>query len=209
MAFPPYGTQRPISAGIILTSIRCPLLEYIARAVWRVRADPIDRAAAHGLARDQASVGFEKGASALLLAAGARHPDRAGDPLARARQLVSDGLSCRDHPRHRSRCLSSTGEILFSRLARALHLAFAVALAIVPAFAQQWPLFERLQFLSRVVGWHDVADVGARETGRAPLWLDPRRYAGDGGRAALLSARRAVVRFMSGRRDRCLTIITR
>src|SRR3990172_10518183 len=29
------------------------------------------------------------------------------------------------------------------------------------------------------------------ETGRAALWLDPRRYAGDGGRAALLSPRRA------------------
>lgn len=32
-------------------------------------------------------------------------------------------------------------------------------LAVIPAFASRLPLFERLEFLSRVVGWHRVADV--------------------------------------------------
>ena len=40
-----------------------------------------------------------------------------------------------------------------------LHLAIAVMLAAAPAFALQLPLFERLQFLSRVVGWRGVADA--------------------------------------------------
>jgi 4-amino-4-deoxy-L-arabinose transferase-like glycosyltransferase len=40
-----------------------------------------------------------------------------------------------------------------------LHLAIAVMLAVTPAFALQWPLFERLQFMSRVVGWRGVADA--------------------------------------------------
>jgi 4-amino-4-deoxy-L-arabinose transferase-like glycosyltransferase len=40
-----------------------------------------------------------------------------------------------------------------------LHLAIAVMLAAAPAFALQLPMFERLQFLSRVVGWHGVADT--------------------------------------------------
>ena len=34
-----------------------------------------------------------------------------------------------------------------------------VASRSLPAFAQQLPIFERLQFLSRVVGWRDVADA--------------------------------------------------
>jgi hypothetical protein len=32
-------------------------------------------------------------------------------------------------------------------------------LAVAPAFALQLPLFERLQFMSRVVGWRGVADA--------------------------------------------------
>jgi len=49
-------------------------------------------------------------------------------------------------------------QILF-RISLGLHLAIAATLAVVPAFAPQWTLFERLQFLSRVVGWRDAADV--------------------------------------------------
>ena len=51
-----------------------------------------------------------------------------------------------------------------------LHLAIAVMLAAAPAFALQLPLFERLQFLSGVVGWCDRG-----------------RYARAGRRASLLS----------------------
>ena len=71
------------------------------RAVRRVRADLGHRAAAHRLARDQRTVRPEQDAAALFLAAGARDPHRAGDPLARARQLDGDRLSGRDDPRHR------------------------------------------------------------------------------------------------------------
>ena len=49
-------------------------------------------------------------------------------------------------------------QVLF-RISLGLHLAIAVMLAVAPAFAPQWPLFERLQFLSRVVGWRDAAEV--------------------------------------------------
>jgi hypothetical protein len=45
------------------------------------------------------------------------------------------------------------------RVSLALHLALAVVIAAAPAFARQWPVFEQLQFLRSVVGWHDVASV--------------------------------------------------
>lgn len=48
--------------------------------------------------------------------------------------------------------------ILF-RLSLALHLAVGVVLAAAPAFAKQWPMFERLQFLSSAVGWREVGDA--------------------------------------------------
>jgi 4-amino-4-deoxy-L-arabinose transferase-like glycosyltransferase len=48
--------------------------------------------------------------------------------------------------------------ILFG-VSLSLHLAIAVMLAAAPAFALQLPMFERLQFLSRVVGWRGVADA--------------------------------------------------
>jgi 4-amino-4-deoxy-L-arabinose transferase-like glycosyltransferase len=49
-------------------------------------------------------------------------------------------------------------KILFP-LSLCLHLIVAVLLAIAPAFALQWPVFERVQFLSQVVGWRGVADA--------------------------------------------------
>ena len=49
-------------------------------------------------------------------------------------------------------------KVLFA-ISLCLHLALAVLLAIAPAFARQWPLFERVQFLSQVVGWQGVADA--------------------------------------------------
>jgi len=49
-------------------------------------------------------------------------------------------------------------KILFA-ISLCLHLFVAVLLAIAPAFALQSPLFERIQFLSQVVGWRGVADA--------------------------------------------------
>jgi len=53
----------------------------------------------------------------------------------------------------------SLGRKLLFRISLSLHLVVAVALAILPAFARQWPLFEQLRFLNNVVGWHDAADA--------------------------------------------------
>ena len=192
----PTGTPEPISAGNILTYIRCPLLEYIIVQFGVFGPILFIVLLRTALARDQAAVGFAKDASALLLAAGARDPDRAGDPVARARQLVGDRLSGRDHPRHRSRCSSSTGGSC-SRSRSASISSSRSRSAIVPAFALQLPLFERIQFLSRVVGWRDVADAVRAKLGRGALWGATRRYARDGGGAPLLSARLRSYRSMS------------
>jgi 4-amino-4-deoxy-L-arabinose transferase-like glycosyltransferase len=47
---------------------------------------------------------------------------------------------------------------LLFRISLALHLAIAATFAAAPAFATQWRLFEQLQFLRVVSGWHAVAD---------------------------------------------------
>ncbi|HZP08692.1 ArnT family glycosyltransferase [Methyloceanibacter sp.] len=63
-----------------------------------------------------------------------------------------------------------------------LHLAIAVLLAIAPAFARQWPLFERVQFLSQAVGWRSAADaVRAKldEDRYGALLLDTRETAAE------------------------------
>jgi hypothetical protein len=49
-------------------------------------------------------------------------------------------------------------KILFA-ISLSLHLLVAVLLAVAPAFARQWSLFERVQFLSQVVGWQGVANA--------------------------------------------------
>jgi 4-amino-4-deoxy-L-arabinose transferase-like glycosyltransferase len=72
-------------------------------------------------------------------------------------------------------------QLLFD-LSLGLHLAIAVLLAVTPAFAPQLPIFERLQFLSRVVGWRKVADaVRARlaEERYGALLVDTREMAGE------------------------------
>ena len=71
--------------------------------------------------------------------------------------------------------------ILF-RVSLGLHLAVAVALATAPAFATRWPLFERLQFLSRVVGWREVAAVvraKLAEDRYGAIVVDTRELAGE------------------------------
>jgi len=72
-------------------------------------------------------------------------------------------------------------KILFA-VSLGLHLIVAVLLAIAPAFARQWPLFERVQFLSQVVGWRGVADaVGAKlaEGRYGALLVDSRELAAE------------------------------
>ena len=55
-------------------------------------------------------------------------------------------------------------------------------LAAAPAFAPRWPLFERLEFLSRVVGWHQAADVvraKLAEERYGSILVDTREMAGE------------------------------
>ena len=47
-------------------------------------------------------------------------------------------------------------QVLF-RVSLALHLALAVMIATVPAFARVWPVFEQLQFLRGALAWQEVA----------------------------------------------------
>jgi hypothetical protein len=72
-------------------------------------------------------------------------------------------------------------QVLF-RISLGLHLAIAAMLGLAPAFAPQWPLFERLQFLSRVVGWRSVADVvrtKLSEERYGSILVDTREMAGE------------------------------
>ena len=71
--------------------------------------------------------------------------------------------------------------ILF-RVSLGLHLATAVILAAVPAFALQLPMFERFKAFSRVVGWREAADVvrgKLAEEGYGSILVDTREMAGE------------------------------
>ena len=71
--------------------------------------------------------------------------------------------------------------ILFA-VSLGLHLAIAAMLAVAPSFAPRWPLFERLEFLSRVVGWHQAADVVRKtlaERRYGSILVDTREMAGE------------------------------
>ena len=68
------------------------------------------------------------------------------------------------------------------RISLGLHLAVAAILAAAPAFATRLPLFERLEFLSRVVGWREAADVVRRKLAEQPygsILVDTREMAGE------------------------------
>jgi len=72
-------------------------------------------------------------------------------------------------------------QVLF-RISLGLHLAVAAILAAAPAFALQWRLFEQLQFLSRVVGWRDSADIvrtKLAEQHYGSILVDTREMAGE------------------------------
>ena len=72
-------------------------------------------------------------------------------------------------------------ETLF-KVSLALHLAFAVIVAAGPAFAEKWRLFEQFQFLERVVGWHESADIvraKLAEQHYGSILVDTREMAGE------------------------------
>jgi len=46
--------------------------------------------------------------------------------------------------------------ILF-RLSLGLHLAVAIVIAVVPAFARDWPVLKEFKFMRQVLGWQDLA----------------------------------------------------
>ena len=168
------------------------LLVVLLRTAWRELPKPGDP-------RQDASV--------LLLAAGARASRHSGAALPRARQLVGDRLSCRVDSRHRGHARAQPGDIVqgFARLASCLRgdrrgrAGLRRKVAAVRAVS-----------VPRTRG--RLARIGryrAREIGRAALRLDPGRYAGDGGRAALLSSRRADPALCVAARVPRRTIITR
>lgn len=71
--------------------------------------------------------------------------------------------------------------ILF-RVSLGIHLAVAAILAAAPAFATRLPLFEQLQFLSRVVGWRDAASLvrtKLAEDHYGAIVVDTRELAGE------------------------------
>lgn len=68
------------------------------------------------------------------------------------------------------------------KISLALHLAFAVIVATVPAFAKQLRLFEQVQFLQSVVGWHESADIvraKLAEEQYGSILVDTRELAGE------------------------------
>ena len=74
------------------------------------------------------------------------------------------------------------GRDLLFRLSLGMNVAVAAFLAVAPAVAPQFPVFERIQFLSRVVGWRGVANaVQAKlaEGHEAALLVDTREMAAE------------------------------
>ncbi|MEX1060212.1 MAG: glycosyltransferase family 39 protein [Methyloceanibacter sp.] len=72
-------------------------------------------------------------------------------------------------------------QVLF-RISLGLHLAIATMLAAAPAFAPQWRLFERIEFLRRVVGWHESAQIvrtKLSEERYGSILVDTREMAGE------------------------------
>jgi hypothetical protein len=72
-------------------------------------------------------------------------------------------------------------QILF-RVSLGLHLAVAVTLAVAPAFATRCAVFERLEFLSRVVGWREAAEAVRTQLAKehyGSILVDTREMAGE------------------------------
>lgn len=72
-------------------------------------------------------------------------------------------------------------QMLF-RISLGLHLAFAVALAAAPAFARQWPVFERFKFTASVLGWREASEAVQARLGEehyGSLLVDSREAASE------------------------------
>jgi 4-amino-4-deoxy-L-arabinose transferase-like glycosyltransferase len=64
----------------------------------------------------------------------------------------------------------------------ALHVAITVTMAAVPAFAREWPIFERLQFSARAMGWREAGVVVRAKLSEQPygaLLVDTRELAAE------------------------------
>jgi 4-amino-4-deoxy-L-arabinose transferase-like glycosyltransferase len=55
--------------------------------------------------------------------------------------------------------LLELNRVILFRVSLALHLLVAAVLAAGPAFARDWRMFERLQFLSSAIGWREIGDA--------------------------------------------------
>jgi hypothetical protein len=68
------------------------------------------------------------------------------------------------------------------RVSLALHVTFAMIVAAGPAFADRWRLFEQVQFLERVVGWRESANIvraKLAEEHYGSILVDTREMAGE------------------------------
>ncbi|HCL63011.1 MAG TPA: hypothetical protein DIC31_11225 [Rhizobiales bacterium] len=187
--FPPrqaYRRQHRLEAPIHSSPAAGPVFR---AAVRGLRAHPVRRIAARKLARDPSRVRPGQGPAALLLVTGARAAMRPGADLARPRQLVGDRLSRGIDPRHGGDARAGPAHPIWGvsrpasrdrsnarRSARFRAANAAVRAAPVPV--------PRCRVARR-------CRCRARKIGARALWRAPRRYARDGRRAALLSARRA------------------
>ena len=129
----------------------------------------------------QRAVRSEQGAAAVVLAAGAGASRGPGHPVPRPRQLDRDRLSRRLDPRHRRHARAQPADPV-QDLARLCILPSRPYWRRHRPSRTRWPLFERLEFLSRVVGWHDAADVvrtKLAEQHYGSILVDTREMAGE------------------------------
>ena len=140
------------------------LIAVLLRTAWREIREP------HELEKDPA---------ALFLSSRACDPDRAGDLVARARQLVGDRLSVRHDPRHRRHARARTEDSIPPLALPAPHRRrpsrhsprFRAAMARIRAGS--------VPVASRRLAWR--GRFSAYEAHRGPLWGAPGQFAGDGG----------------------------
>jgi 4-amino-4-deoxy-L-arabinose transferase-like glycosyltransferase len=122
----------------------------------------------------------EQSAVAIVLTANSGAARNPGDTLPRSRQWTATAYPAATIL-VTAVMLELNRTILF-RVSLGLHLVVAVILAAAPAFATRLPLFEHLQFLSRVVGWRDAADVVRKKLAERPygsILVDTREMAGE------------------------------
>ena len=142
------------------------LLVVLLRTAWREIRRPSDQG---------------KVLAALLLAADTRASSRSGVAFPARTAIGSATAYPAGSILVTAVMLELNRQVLF-RVSLGLHLAFAAAVAAAPAFAPQWRLFEQLQFLSRVVGWRESADIvrtKLSEQHYGSILVDTREMAGE------------------------------